>query len=219
MKKICYVDEDGRFGGPQQRMLIVANELQNKGYTIDFLIPKDEIDIFKQKLIKNNLNFYQLNLTRLSLKPLFLIRYIVLFFYEIYLLVNFFKKKKYDIIQANSTPQFKAIIACIILKLNSVWVIEDSYFPKIIVSLFRLFARISNCKIIYTSERVYNFYFKDRPVLKNHKVEIFAPINTLIFDKNIEFAKPTYLLNNKIVITTVAGIVPVKGVEYFLKAA
>ena len=60
MKKICYVDEDGRFGGPQQRMLIVANELQNKGYTIDFLIPKDEIDIFNQKLIKNNLNFYQI---------------------------------------------------------------------------------------------------------------------------------------------------------------
>ena len=83
MKKICYVDEDGRFGGPQQRMLIVTNELKNRGYTIDFLIPKDEIDIFKQKLIKNNLNFYQLNLTRLSLKPLFLIRYIVLFFYEI----------------------------------------------------------------------------------------------------------------------------------------
>ncbi len=219
MKKICYVDEDGRFGGPQQRMLIVANELKNRGYTIDFLIPKDEIDIFKQKLIKNNLNFYQLNLTRLSLKPLFLIRYIVLFFYEIYLLVNFFKKKKYDIIQANSTPQFKAIIASIILKLNSVWVIEDSYFPKIIVYLFRIFARISNCKIIYTSERVYNFYFKDKPNLKNHKAEIFAPINTYIFDKNIKFSKPAYLFDNKIVITTVAGIVPVKGIEFFLKAA
>ena len=92
MKKICYVDEDGRFGGPQQRMLTVANELKNRGYTIDFLIPKDEIDIFKQKLIKNNFNFYQVNLTRLSLKPLFLIRYIVLFFYEIYLLIIFFKK-------------------------------------------------------------------------------------------------------------------------------
>ncbi len=219
MKKICYVDEDGRFGGPQQRMLTVANELKNRGYTIDFLIPKDEIDIFKQKLIKNNFNFYQVNLTRLSLKPLFLIRYIVLFFYEIYLLIIFFKKKKYDIIQANSTPQFKAIIVCIILKLNSVWVIEDSYFPKIIVFLFRLFARISNCKIIYTSERVYNFYFKDKSILKNYKVEIFAPINTFKFDKNIEFSKPKYLLNNKIVITTVSSIVPVKGVGYFLKAA
>ena len=219
MKKICYVEEDGRFGGPQQRMLTVANELKNRGYTIDFLIPKDEIDIFKQKLIKNNFNFYQVNLTRLSLKPLFLIRYIVLFFYEIYLLIIFFKKKKYDIIQANSTPQFKAIIVCIILKLNSVWVIEDSYFPKIIVFLFRLFARISNCKIIYTSERVYNFYFKDKSILKNYKVEIFAPINTFKFDKNIEFSKPKYLLNNKIVITTVSSIVPVKGVGYFLKAA
>ena len=219
MKKICYVDEDGRFGGPQQRMLTVANELKNRGYIIDFLIPKDEINIFKEKLIKNNLNFYQLNLTRLSLKPLFLIRYVILFFYEIYLLANFFKKKKYDIVQANSTPQFKAIIACTILKLNSVWVIEDSYFPKIIVFLFRLIARISNCKIVYTSKRVYNFYFKDKPSLKNHKVEIFAPINTSKFDKNVKFSKKKYLYNNKIIITTVSGIVPVKGIEYFLKSA
>ena len=27
-KKICFVDEDGRFGGPQQRMISLASELK-----------------------------------------------------------------------------------------------------------------------------------------------------------------------------------------------
>ena len=27
---ICYLDEDGRFGGPQQRMLLVAKGLKKK---------------------------------------------------------------------------------------------------------------------------------------------------------------------------------------------
>ncbi len=30
LKKICFVDEDGRFGGPQQRMLGLASELKKK---------------------------------------------------------------------------------------------------------------------------------------------------------------------------------------------
>ena len=48
MKKICYVDEDGRFGGPQQRMILVASELLKHGYKIDFVIPNQEVDILKK---------------------------------------------------------------------------------------------------------------------------------------------------------------------------
>ena len=49
MQKICYVDEDGRFGGPQQRMLIVADELKNN-INVEFLIPNNEVELFKIKL-------------------------------------------------------------------------------------------------------------------------------------------------------------------------
>ena len=52
IKKICYVDEDGRFGGPQQRMLLIASELKNQNIDVDIVIPKDETDIFKNKLLE-----------------------------------------------------------------------------------------------------------------------------------------------------------------------
>ena len=44
--KICYVDEDGRFGGPQQRMILLLRALKH-GYKIDFVILNQEVDIFK----------------------------------------------------------------------------------------------------------------------------------------------------------------------------
>jgi len=80
LKRICYVDEDGRFGGPQQRMLLIASELKKKNSEIEIIIPKDETQIFKNKLIKQNIKFHELSLTRLSLKPSFLIKYFIFFF-------------------------------------------------------------------------------------------------------------------------------------------
>ena len=219
LKRICYVDEDGRFGGPQQRMLLIASELKKKNIEVDIIIPKDETDIFKKKLIQKNIKFHELSITRLSLKPIFLIKYIIFFFYEIIKLIVFFKKQKYDLIQANSTPQFKAVIAAFVLRLKIVWVIEDSYFPSIIVFLFRFLSKLTNCKIIYTSQRVYDFYFKEKKILKNQIKEIFAPVDMIKFNPDQSFATPDYIDKNKKIITTVASIVPVKGIEYFVEAA
>ena len=217
--KICYVDEDGRFGGPQQRMLLIASELKKKNISVEVVIPKDETEIFKKKLINENIKFYELNITRLSLKISFLVKYVFLFIYEIILLINFFKKKNYDLIQANSTPQFKAVIAALILKKKTIWVLEDSYFPKIVVFFFNLLAKLSNCKIIYTSDRVKKFYFKNENKFKNKKKEIFAPVDFNRFNYEKSFSKPSFIENDKIIITTVASLVPVKGLEYFIEMA
>ena len=219
IRRICYVDEDGRFGGPQQRMLLVASKLKAKNIEVDFIIPKDETKIFKKKLLSKGLKFHELNITRLSLKISFLIKYFLFFFYEIIILMIFFKKKKYQLIQANSTPQFKAVIAGFLIGLKVVWVIEDSYFPKLIVLIFRALAKITNCKIVYTSKRVYDFYFKDRKRLKNDLSEIFAPVDLILFNPEQKFLVPPYIDKNKFTITTVASLVPVKGLEYFIEAA
>ena len=219
LKRVCYVDEDGRFGGPQQRMLLIASELKKKNIEVEIIIPKDETDIFKKKLIQENIKFHELAITRLSLKPSFLIKYILFFFYEIIKLIIFFKKQKYDLIQANSTPQFKAVIAAFILRIKIVWIIEDSYFPSIIVFLFRFLSKLTNCKIIYTSQRVYNFYFKEKKILKNKIKEIFAPVDMIKFNPDQIFSIPDYIDKKKKIITTVASIVPVKGIEYFVEAA
>jgi glycosyltransferase involved in cell wall biosynthesis len=219
IKKICYVDEDGRFGGPQQRMLIIASELKKKDIDVEVIIPKDETEIFKKKLLENKIKFHELTITRLSLKINFLFKYIFLFFYEIFILIKFFKHNKYDLIQANSTSQFKAVIAAFLLKLKIVWVIEDSYFPFIIVFIFKQLAKISNCKIIYTSERVYDFYFKNEKKINNSIKEIFAPVDYFKFNINQSFAVPDYINKKNYIITTVAAMVPVKGLEYFIESA
>ena len=219
IKKICYVDEDGRFGGPQQRMLVLASELRKRNIEVEIIIPKDETEIFKNKLLENKIKFHELPITRLSLKINFLVKYIFLFFYEIFILVSFFKKNKYDLIQANSTPQFKAVIAAFLSKIKIVWVIEDSYFPFFIVFIFKHLSKLTNCKIIYTSQRVYDFYFKNKKNIKNSKKEIFAPIDFLRFNLNQTFDTPNYINKKKFIVTTVAAMVPVKGLEYFIKSA
>lgn len=92
IKKICYVDEDGRFGGPQQRMLVIASELKKKNIDVEIIIPKDETEIFKKKLLESKIKFYELNITRLSLRLNFLIKYIFFFFMKFSYWLNFLKK-------------------------------------------------------------------------------------------------------------------------------
>ena len=133
-------------------------------------------------------------------------------------MIFFFKKNKYDLIQANSTPQFKAVIAAFILRIKIVWIIEDSYFPKIVVFIFRILSNLTNCKIIYTSQRVYNFYLKDKN-FKNKTKEIFAPVDFKTFNISKKFITPDYIDKERLTITTVASMVPVKGLEYFIEAA
>ena len=219
LKKICFVDEDGRFGGPQQRMLLTASELKRNNIEVEIIIPKDETGIFKKKLIEEKIKFHELAITRLSLKPNFLIKYLIFSFYEIIMLIFFFKKHNYDLIQANSTPQFKGIIAAYILRIKTVWIIEDSYFPSIIVFLFRFLSKLTNCKIIYTSQKVYDFYFSNKKILDKKIKEIFAPVDTNKFNPDQTFSIPDYIDKEKKIITTVASIVPVKGIEYFIEAA
>lgn len=215
--KICYVDEDGRFGGPQQRMLLCAEQIKKFNHLVEFIIPKADADLFKKKIKLSKFSVIELALTRLTFQKIYLIKYIIFFFYEIYILVQIFKKKKYNLIQANSTPQFKAIIASRILGIPCIWVIEDSYFPKIIFYIFKFLAKITRCGLIYTSNSVFNFYFKGNFLKKNFKKKIYAPVDSTIF--NPKKKHQNFSLKKQIIISTVAGIVPVKGIEFFIEMA
>lgn len=218
-KKICYLDEDGRFGGPQQRMIMVAKELcKNQNFDIQFLIPSRETGFFKKKLKLYGLNYDEKNLTRLSINFNTLIKYIIFFIYEVVIIRNYLKKKNFDSLQVNSTSQFKGIIASLFLKIDCIWVIEDTNLGIITKYLFLTLAKCSKCKIIYTSRAVKNYYLKNQKI-NNIKKEIFAPVDPKIFNFKRKFKKLNFKKKNKLLITSVSGIIPVKGVESFLKIA
>ena len=160
MIKICFVDEDGRFGGPQVRMIETFKKVERKKFKITFLIPK-KITIFKKKLLKLKAPIDQINLSILSSKFRFLIKYIFFFPKELFTLVRYFKNNKFDIIQANGAPHFKTIIAARIANIPSIWILEDTFAPKILVLIFQFIANLFNPKIVYISKRVFNFYLKE----------------------------------------------------------
>ena len=100
--------------------------------------------------------------------------------------------------------------------MDSVWVIEDSYFPMIVVRIFKILAKISKCKIIYTSGRVNDFYFKNN-LIKKYKKRNFCSCWQNQFNIINRYNIPDYINKQKITVTTVASLVPVKGIEYLLK--
>lgn len=215
MKKIriCSVDEDGRYGGPQVRVLEIEKYIDKRKFNIEYIIPENK-KIFENKLKKNNVFFTKINLTRLSKNFYELFNYIYYFIPEILKLIKFFKRNKYDIIQANGVTHFKSILAAKFARIKAVWIIEDSYSPKIIVFLFKLLARFTNCKVIYISKKVFNFYIKNSKIKKENLYEIMSPTDTKFFKK--KFIKKK---NNEIIISTISNITKVKGVEIFLESA
>lgn len=214
---ICYIDEDGRFGGPQQRMLLTVNEINrlDKKFNFTFLIPKNEIEIFESKLKLYNLNYHKKSFQRLSGNFIAILKYLLMFAYEIYVICDFVKKNNIAIIQSNSTSQFKGAIASFLTKKKHIWVIEDSSFPSLVVIIFKILAKVSKSNIIYTSERVRKFYLDDSFLENNFKKEIFAPVDLNYFKRKTK--KTTN--NKKITISSVSGLVPVKGLVYFIEAA
>lgn len=210
--KICCVDEDGRYGGPQSRMIDIYKNIDLKKYDYDFLIPSS-VEIFKKKLTKIDANFYRLNITRLSSNFFILLKYILFLPLEIFILVNFFKKKKYDIIQVNGVPHFKSVIAAKLSNTKLIWIIEDSYSPKAILFIFKLFVKLFDPKIIYLSNNVYKFYLKDLNIDKKNLFKIMSPTNSKYFQRK-------KFRNQKIInVCSISGIIKIKDTETYLKVA
>lgn len=211
--KICCVDEDGRYGGPQSRMINVYKGIDKKKFDYSFLIPKN-VKIFKKKIINAKAKFYEADITRLAKEKVLALKYIFFLPFEIIFLKKFFEEKKFDLIQVNGIPHFKTILAAKLSNIKSVWIIEDSYSPKNINLVFRLFVKLFNPNIVYISERVKNFYLKNFDLKKINSFKIMSPTDTSFFIKNRKF-------NNKknLNITSVSGIIDVKDVETFLQVA
>ena len=210
--KICCVDEDGRYGGPQSRMIDVYKNIDLNKITYDFLIPSD-VKIFKKKLKKIKANFYEFEITRLSSDILIFLKYILFFPLEIFTLVKFFKEQNYKLIQINGVPHFKSFIAAKLSKTPVVWVIEDSYSPTLILLVFKILVKIFHTKIIYLSEKVYNFYLKDLGLKKKHLHKIMSPT-----DSNF-FKRKKFKNKKSLRICTISGILNVKDTETFLNVA
>ena len=156
--KICSIDEECRYGGPQQRTFQIAKELIKDGIYTHIVYPKQDSKRFKDEISKYKIEKTSINITRLSLEKKILFKYIFTFIKEVIYLYLFIKKSNFDIIQINGTPQYKGAIASKLVGVPVIWIFEDTQMPFLIRITSRVLAKICADGVVVTGESVYNYY-------------------------------------------------------------
>jgi glycosyltransferase involved in cell wall biosynthesis len=218
--KVANIIEEGRIGGPQKRIAMVAHKISKKIETTVIMPSKNSGD-FQSLCKRYNIKFLTLPLTTPSKNIISILSYLVTFPYEVVRLSSLLKKNHYDLIHVSGGSwQFKGIIAAWLANMNSVWHINDVNTPIIIRILLKLLSPLTTGYIFsaYRAKKYYHKYLN----LKKPNFIIPPPVDTFLFNPAKNFYKNKKIINIKkklIIIGTVGNINEIKGFETFIKAA
>lgn len=212
--KVANIIFEGRFGGPQNRILQVAQKLKRYGIETVVVIPKKDSDYFYQKLKKNGITVKRLFLHRLTKNVVHLAGWFVFFGPQVYLLYRFLKQAKVSIVHCNGAWQLKGVIAGKLAGAKVVWHLNDTYIPRLLKLVFDVLAHLCDGFIVAGS-KVQKYYLSNlssKPVCT-----IQAPVDTFIFNPEKVEPDRKIISYQGIKIGIVANINPAKGIEYFIE--
>jgi glycosyltransferase involved in cell wall biosynthesis len=214
--RVCCVDEEGRYGGPEKRMVQVACELNNHGVITHIVLPFIDADVFLRQIDKYSIPRTQLDITRLTKEKILLFRYIVRFFYETYLLFRFFKKEGFDIIHVNGSYQLKGAISAFLSRTPLVWHLNDTMMAGTVKSAFSYIARVAADGFIVAGRRVHDYYLQNSSLKSRPCEEIHAPVDISLYRLRMGY---NLAESGFVKIVTVSGLNPTKGLQYFIRVA
>lgn len=217
--QVCNVDEEGRFGGPERRIVLVAQELKRHGVDTHVVYPTMDSRRFADELARAGITNSPLNITRLSKEKKILVRYILFFPTEVWRLWSFFKKHRFALVHVNGSYQFKVAVAAKLARIPVVWHLNDTNMSGLVKKLSIVIASHCVAGFIVAGERVRDFYIRGTGLERRPCMEIHAPVDTKVFDP--ERVAPDKRLDGPHGrrIATVSGINPTKGLEYFITMA
>ena len=162
MLKVANVIMEGRFGGPQARIVAVAERLKDDGIETIVVLPKNGSGLFYKKLTKKNILTRRLNLHRLTRQKSHLVKFIAFFIPELFSLYRLFRKERVDIVHCNGSWQVKGVIAGKLAGAKVVWHLNDTRRIRII-DLFSYLAGKYLCDaFIFAAKRVRDHYLSKK---------------------------------------------------------
>ena len=217
--RVCNVIEEGRFGGPERRIVQVAKVLKTRNIETHVFYPKYDSEKFSQELLKAGIPNSALSINRLTKEKKVLAKYIIFFFIEIFRLRRLFRRYKFDLIHGNGSYQFKAALAARLAGVPAVWHFNDTQMDAVIKKICLVIAKYCSSGFIVAGDRVRNYYIRGNSLEKKPCIEVHAPVDTNLFDPNhvIPDKRVSKMQGRKIV--SVSGINPTKGLEYFIDMA
>ena len=216
--RVANIIEDGRYGGPQARIVAVAEKAQSKGINTIVICPEKEIDRFYAEAFKRNLEIFSIPMNRLGKKPKQIIKYFLTLPKEIFFLTKLLKKERIDIVHCNSARQYKGVMAGRFSGKKVIWHLQDTFSPATIKMQFFIIALFVDC-FIAAGKRVQQYYLGRFPLTRKPVKTIQAPVDTEFFDPNLGCQDKLIAASPGIKIVSVGNINPAKGYLYFVDAA
>lgn len=217
--RVCNVDEEGRFGGPERRIVQVAKALKQHNVETHVVYPNFDSERFAQEIARAGISSTDLSITRLSKEKKILARYTLFFPVEIIRLCHFFRKHKFDLIHVNGSYQFKVAIAGKLAGIPVIWHLNDTGMDAIVKTVCTVLAQYCASGFIVTGKRVHDYYIRGTALEKKPSFEIQVPVDTTVFDPKNVVPNKRVSQAQGIKIVTVSGINPTKGLEYFIEMA
>jgi len=174
MYKVLVITEEGRGGGAIGRIRLIADALQGKIVTT-VLAPRSA-DKYISTLRKKNINVETARMHPLSTDLIFILKYVIWFFPELWKISRIIKKVNPDIVHCNGSWQIKGILAARIMGVKSIWQMNDTYQPKAVLFFFKLISRLPFA-FIHASARTKEYYHQVSSALNTVKEKVIqAPV-------------------------------------------
>jgi glycosyltransferase involved in cell wall biosynthesis len=216
--KVVNFIAEGRYGGPQARIVQVAARLRPMGIETTVVLPTRESDRFRAELQRAEVPFVQMDLHRLTKQWRELAGLALGFAPEVRRLARLLERLGADLIHCNGSWQLQGVIAGRIARIATVWHLNDTYTPWPFPEVFRMVARQCADGFILAGDRAKDFYLTD-PVLRSRpNLVIQAPVNTERFDPAHVTADPAIAALPGLKIVTIANLNPAKDLETFVQA-
>jgi glycosyltransferase involved in cell wall biosynthesis len=219
MLKVCNVIEEGRFGGPQSRIVRVAVNLKDLGVETYVLYPSFESEKLARRLNEEGIKSKPIRMCRLTKEVHGLFRYFINFPLEIVLMYRYFCQEKFDLIHVNGPYQVKGALAAKVAGIPVLWHINDTSEVWPVKLAFKsLMWRLAK-GFISAGQRVREIYLTGAGIDEKPVYIIQAPVDISIFDP--DKISPDALVGRAegFKVITVANINPIKGIESFIDMA
>ena len=218
--RVANIIEEGKLGGPQVRIALVAASLKDDVATT-VIMPEDNSVPFRKRCDELQVSYKVLALSRITKEWRVALRYVVFSFYEIIRLAFLLRRGEFDLVHVSGGSwQYKGVIAGKLARKKVLWHLNDTDMPRFIRFLFKIISPLAD-GFIFASERS-KIYYRTLVVKGRHEYVIPAPVDTLSFDPAKVYPGEEGFISKwqgKIVIGTVANVNPVKGLDIFIRAA
>ena len=218
--RVANIIEEGKLGGPQVRIAMVASLLKGKVETT-VIMPSQNSELFRERCDELGVSYKAIFMTRITKEWRTMLGYILFSPFEVIRLVKLIHSGRYDIVHVSGGSwQYKGAIAGKLTGCKVIWHLNDTQMPAMFRNIYTKLSFLADA-YLYSSERTKKYYKsfskKNRPdfiILPPVDTNFFHPEYRLTLDEELESQWA-----GKLVVGTIANINPIKGIETFIKMA